>query len=230
MPFFRGHNLFKTAAVAAGAIGLTALLWPAGADANQLDGEPVDPPVTTKPDDNAGDAELQTVEQYNRQRLDRNRRGMSVLLGWSLVNMGAGTAGFLLSDGPTRHFHGMNAMWNVVNAIIAGFGYRDAATTDPGDGDAMDALDDTHSFEKVLLFNAGLNTGYIAAGAFLWERGRRTGSEQLQGFGPAVALQGLFLLGFDTTMFLLSRRHRQQFEITVAPQLTTPGVSTTIRF
>ena len=230
MALFDGTTLLKTVAVAAGAVGLTALLWPAGADAEQPPLHPDQPSMASTSDETAGGADPQAVEQFNRQRLDRNRRGMTVLLGWSLVNIGTGTAGYLLSEGPTRHFHGMNAMWNVVNAIIAGFGLRDAVTTDPTDGDAMDALEDTHSLEKVLLFNAGFNTGYIATGAFLWERGRRTGSEQLQGFGPAVAIQGLFLLGFDTTMFLLSRRHRQQFEITVAPQLHSPGIATTIRF
>ncbi len=227
----KANSVWKTAALAAGALGAMVLLWPSEPEANP--GPESNPGDVPKSDDNVertnGSGQL-AVEEFNRRRLQRQRRGMGVLFGWSLVNIGTGTAGYFALDGPRRHFHGMNAMWNVVNAAIAGFGYVGARREDPAEGGAMRALDEAHRTEKVLLFNAGLNIGYIATGAFLWERGRRTDSDQLRGFGPSVAVQGLFLLGFDTAMYWLSSRHRQEFEIHVVPEVTDPGISATLRF
>ncbi|RDV37040.1 hypothetical protein DV096_16145 [Bradymonadaceae bacterium TMQ3] len=148
-------------------------------------------------------AELRRV---NQSRLDRQARGMGVLLGWSALNIGVGTAGYLVSDGPRRYFHQMNAAWNVVNAAIAGFGLRAALRDDASRFDGLETLEEGRSFERILAINIGLNVAYMASGAFMWERGLRRDDDRLRGYGPSLLLQGAFLLVFDSTLFALQRR------------------------
>ena len=148
-------------------------------------------------------AELRRV---NQARLDRQARGMGVLLGWSALNIGVGTAGYLMTDGPQRYFHQMNAAWNVVNALIAGFGLRGALRDDAASFDGLETLEEGRSFERILAINIGLNVAYMASGAFMWERGLRRDDDRLQGYGPSLLVQGAFLLVFDSTLFTLQRR------------------------
>jgi hypothetical protein len=120
-----------------------------------------------------------------------NRSGMLVLGGWALANIGiSGTASFFSLK---PEFHHMNAMWNLVNLGIAGFGYltlQPDLTTMPG---LMDAY----------LFNAGLDVAYIVGGFLLMELSNRfpERSDQLIGFGKSVILQGSFLFIFDLVMY-----------------------------
>jgi hypothetical protein len=51
--------------------------------------------------------------------------------------------------------------------------------------------------EKVLLFNAALDLGYMAVGFFFIEKGLRLEKERWIGFGKSIVLQGAFLLLFD---------------------------------
>lgn len=146
------------------------------------------------------------LRRVNQARLDRQARGMGVLLGWSALNIGVGAAGYLMTDGPQRYFHQMNAAWNVVNALIAGFGLRGALREDASSFDGLETLEEGRSFERILAINIGLNVAYMASGAFMWERGLRRDDDRLQGYGPSLLVQGAFLLVFDSTLFTLQRR------------------------
>jgi|GEM_PF-2334796 len=222
-----GANFWTSAALAAGAIGIAALLWPSDAASDQRTLESA--PSEYDRSDN-GDDTTPEVRQFNEERRSRNRRGMQTLLGWSILNIGTSAAGVVLADGRQRHFHEMNAAWNVVNAAIAGFGWYNATTEDPDPSDRYDALASSHNLEKVFLFNMGLNVSYIATGAYLWERGLRTESQRLQGWGPSVIVQGAFLLVFDSAMYWLTRNQRRDFEISAGPRLEDPGVAVQLRF
>lgn len=145
------------------------------------------------------------------------RTGMTVLGGWAAVNIGAGLTGMALSEDAThRGFWEMNAMWNTVNLGLAGWTLYDqwrsassdtAAVTDVAGSRAY--REESHSLEKVLLFNAGLNFAYMAVGGWMWDRGSRgTGvdaagisADRLTGWGRSLVLQGAFLLAFDLTMW-----------------------------
>lgn len=56
--------------------------------------------------------------------------------------------------------------------------------------------------QKILLFNAGLDVGYMLGGVYLLERGKREvkNAERLRGFGRSILLQGAFLFVFDLSL------------------------------
>ena len=103
--------------------------------------------------------------------------------------LGRWAAGSLLVGGAlaavprTRGFGRQTAAWGAVDGVIAVVGARRAArgrTTAPA------------RLRRVLLVNAGLDVGYLAAGAWLSARPRWRGD------GLAVLVQGAFLLALDT--------------------------------
>lgn len=136
---------------------------------------------------------------FNEASLSHQRTAMLTLGGWAVANIaiGAGLQGS--ADGSTKHFHRMNALWNTVNLGIAGLGYFTALKSDPAAWDLATSLNKHQAFQKVLLFNTGLDVGYVLGGLYLTERAKRpdVNSDQLKGFGQSIMLQGAFLFFFD---------------------------------
>jgi len=143
---------------------------------------------------------------FNKERISMEKQGMLLLATWSLGNLAWGGIGASNSVGEAKGFHQMNMYWNSVNLIIAGLGYYNAFKEVPGT-EFWETIGAQHRMEKILLFNAGLDVGYIAAGLYLNERGKRLNREQWQGFGKSVILQGAFLLSFDLIMYAVMRDH-----------------------
>jgi|AntRauTorcE11897_2_1112592.scaffolds.fasta_scaffold06574_3 hypothetical protein len=152
-------------------------------------------------------AQTSTIDLYkiNDQRLQLNQSGMAVLGGWAAVNMIVGGIGMTQSTGNVRYFHQFNLAWNSVNLAIAGLGYVGAQTT-RSDLSLTETIREYQAFENILLFNAGIDIGYMATGAYLWERGLRKESDRLTGYGQSLILQGAFLFTFDLIMFIASRK------------------------
>jgi hypothetical protein len=101
---------------------------------------------------------------------------------WAAASVLLGAA--LSADPRSRGFGRQTAAWGAVDGAIALVGARRQAagrTTPPG------------RLRRVLLVNAGLDVGYLAAGAWLLRRTRRRGD------GAAVMVQGAFLLWLDAT-------------------------------
>ena len=146
---------------------------------------------------------------FNQDRLQRQKTGMLVLGGWAVGNIATGLALTGQRSGPDKHFHAMNAGWNLVNLAIAGFGYFGAIKADPASFDLYSTIHEHHKFQKVLLFNAGLDVGYMAGGLYLLERSRRGGknADQLKGFGRSIMLQGAFLFAFDLVNYFVQAGH-----------------------
>jgi hypothetical protein len=147
--------------------------------------------------------------QINESRIKTNSDAMLILGGWALANIGSGTYGMLTTDGNTRHFHEMNLMWNSVNLGIAAFGYLTARNS-PVDLSLTETLDEFHKMEKILLFNTGLNVGYMATGAYLWERGLRKNDSRQEGYGQSLILQGAFLYVFDLILYNVVKNDRKE--------------------
>ncbi len=147
---------------------------------------------------------LVDLEEINEKRLSINSSGMLVLGGWAVSNLFIGGIGMTQTSGTTKYFHQMNAAWNTVNLAIAGFGYYGLRNQSTGIG-LSETITEFHNFEKILLFNAGLDVGYMAIGAFLWERGLRKDSTRMVGYGQSMILQGGFLFVFDAVLYFLSR-------------------------
>jgi len=150
------------------------------------------------------------LTEMNEERLQLNRNGMKILGGWAAGNIAAGGIGMAQSGGSTRYFHEMNLAWNGVNLAIAGLGYF-GSKKDPAAFSMKETLREYRSFENILLFNAGLDVGYMATGAYLWERGIRKDSDRLKGYGQSLILQGGFLFTFDVIMFMASRKQNNRF-------------------
>ena len=143
------------------------------------------------------------AQNYAQKSYDLQKNGMIVLGTWATLNLISGSTGYFLSAKNTKYFHQMNAGWNIVNLGIAGFALYNLGQSDASLMGYSESLSELRNLDKILLFNAGLDFGYMAAGAWLWERGLRKGSERLEGYGKSLILQGGFLLAFDLVLYLL---------------------------
>ena len=170
------------------------------------------------------------LEQINRDRIHLNSNGMFVLGGWAITNIAIGSIGMTQTGGRTKYFHQMSAAWNTVNLGIAGLGYYGLRNSSPGLS-LSETISEFQNFENILLFNAGLDIGYMAIGAYLWERGLRKESNRLVGYGQSMILQGGFLFTFDVILYVLSRNQsRPLIESLENIQFTGTALSLTIPF
>ena len=156
----------------------------------------------------ADSGDLQDIIEGSWSERNRiNRVGMAVLGGWSVANLGISSA-ILLADGGSRGFHEMNAAWSGVNLLLAGSALWATARSSPPEnlGEEISAQ---HRMEKILLLNAGLDVGYVGAGALMTLLGQEQDDSRLQGWGSAIMLQGGFLLIFAVVLALFQSRNRR---------------------
>ena len=104
-----------------------------------------------------------------------------VLAAWAAGSVAAGAV--LVASPARRGFGRQTLVWGLVDGAIAAVGSRRRAARGPTDPARL---------RRVLLLNAGLDVGYLAAGAALVRRTRWRGD------GWAVLVQGAFLLVLDT--------------------------------
>jgi hypothetical protein len=149
--------------------------------------------------------------EYNQQRLQTQSQGMMVLGSWALGNIALGAYGLRHASGASLAFHQMNLGWNLVNLGIAGWGYYSAMQ---GEADLafLPSFQEQKSIEKILLFNAGLDVGYMMTGVFLMERAKRgvVHSDRWKGFGQSLLLQGGFLFVFDLILVAVHQKNWNQ--------------------
>ncbi|MEO1626320.1 MAG: hypothetical protein AAFV25_14280 [Bacteroidota bacterium] len=152
--------------------------------------------------------DMQLIE-FNDLRLRTNRRAMTVLGGWAVGNIAVGSILMNQREGSDKYFHQMNVGWNAINLGIASFAYWAALKSDPASFTLIESLEEQQKIQKVLLFNAGLDIGYIAGGLYLMERSKNTekNSDRLKGFGQSILLQGAFLFVFDLGSFFVHQSH-----------------------
>jgi hypothetical protein len=145
---------------------------------------------------------------FNQERLDLNRKGMTVLGSWAGANLI--TNGVLLANasGSNKAFYQMNIYWNVVNGALASLGLLQRSKNQVNMS-GFQTLEQQHSTEKVFLLNTALDVAYVVGGVYLLEKSKNTTSDQdqLKGFGQSVILQGGFLLLFDGMMYAVHRSH-----------------------
>jgi len=153
-------------------------------------------------------AQDSTLTAINQHRLQINKTGMWVLGSWAVANIASGAVLRGQTSGSTQYFYEMNMFWNVINLGLAGAGLYGSYTADPASFDLWGTFQEQQNIEKILLFNAALDLGYMAGGAYLMERSRRVDNkpERLKGYGRSLILQGGFLLVFDATLFWIHHR------------------------
>lgn len=148
-------------------------------------------------------SQISELEQFNQVRLQKQKVSMLVLGSWAVGNIALGLGLYNQHQGEERYFHLMNAGWNVVNLGLATAGYLAAIKTDPASFGLFESINEQHKLQKIFLFNAGLDVGYVLGGLYLRERGKRVekNPERLRGFGKSVILQGSFLFAFDLAAY-----------------------------
>ncbi len=150
-----------------------------------------------------------TLLDFNTERLKINQMAMTVLGGWAIGNLASGALLTGQKTGKAKYFHQMNIGWGAINLGIAGFAYYGAVKTDPSSFDLLSSFKEQEKITRILLFNAGLDIGYIMGGAYLRERAKTTTNnpDRLAGFGESIMLQGAFLLVFDLAVFWVHHQH-----------------------
>lgn len=161
---------------------------------------------------NTVSAQAVDLTAFNAQRLRDRQTSMLILGGWAVGNMAASGALIYTSEGEGRYFHVMNIGWNAVNLGIAAAGYISARRTDPASFDLYGTIKDQQRMQKTLLFNAGLDVGYVMGGLYLLERSRRDQQQRLEGFGRSIILQGAFLFVFDVGTYLFLGRNEYKLQ------------------
>lgn len=122
----------------------------------------------------------------------------AALLGWGAGNVALGAAAQTL-DSPVLRQIGLQALvWGAIDALIGLAGQRAA-------GRGGDPRVQARRFRWIVLANAGLDIGYIAAGLALIRRA--AARPERAGAGLGILIQGLFLLLFDTALTLLAGPH-----------------------
>lgn len=154
-------------------------------------------------------AQMSDLQSLNEIRLNKTKTAMTILGTWAVGNIAVGSVLSAKKEGEDKAFHQMNALWNGVNLTIAGFGLYSALTTDPASFGLYETFDEQQKLQKILLFNAGLDVGYMAGGLYLREKGKNTldleKSAKYKGWGKSIVLQGAFLFVFDlSTYFVLA--------------------------
>jgi hypothetical protein len=154
-----------------------------------------------------------TVEDLDQRRNSINATGMLTLGSWAAANIGLNSVLYFTTDDDIRYFYQMNALWNVVNLGIAGLGYFGSVRAAPSE-DLFSAVEAQYSLEKVLLFNAGLDTAYMMTGLFLMEYAKNSSKNpaMFRGYGQSLLLQGGFLLVFDLVLYTIQRGSRNLLE------------------
>ncbi len=145
------------------------------------------------------------LTDFNENRLKITKTGMYTLGAWAVGNMVVSGIALGNAGGSQKHFHQMNIYWNIVNLGLAGSGLYSAITADPASFDLAASISEQAKMEKLLLFNAGLDIGYMAAGLWMMERSKniQKNPELWEGFGKSVILQGAFLFVFDLALFAI---------------------------
>jgi hypothetical protein len=152
---------------------------------------------------------LTALDSLHTTRLNINKTSMLTLGAWALGNIALNGALMLNSskqaDQTPFYFQQMNVFWNVVNLGLAASGYIGAVSEPARAVSLANALEQQASIERILLFNAGLDVAYIAAGAWMLERSKTDTerSELWQGYGQSLFVQGGFLLLFDVSVFAI---------------------------
>ncbi|WPP53135.1 DUF6992 family protein [Catalinimonas niigatensis] len=172
----------------------------------------------------------ENLTNFNKNRQQITNIGMITLGSWAIGNIAVN--GLLMSraSGSTYYFYQMNALWNVVNLGLAGFGYYNSLQMNPETVSLANSVDEFYGLQKTLLFNAGLDVAYLAGGFYLIEKAKNSerNRERFMGYGRSIILQGAFLLAFDSILYFILENQSED----LLPLLNTSanGIGFRLRF
>ena len=154
----------------------------------------------------------QSLEQFNKERIQTDKRLMIGLGSWATTNFIASGIGWAtVPTGEAHYFHQMNVMWNTVNIGLAIPGYLKAKKANTSLS-FSETIRTQHQTEKIFLINTGLDIGYMAGGLLLRSEAKTNSDKQDQfnGYGSSLLLQGGFLFVFDIVAYAIHNRHSKK--------------------
>lgn len=172
------------------------------------------------------------LQDFDLQRNELNRKGMTVLASWSIANIAWSVSQLSQSNTLKQSYHQMNLGWNAVNLVIAGFGLYQAYNPELGLS-FWQSLDEQAKIKRILAVNAALDLAYIAGGFYLKEYAKSSSNfNQYEGFGRAVIVNGAFLFGFDVLMYWVHQNHENSILVPLLESLNMGpnGIGLQIRF
>ncbi|MCD2425899.1 hypothetical protein LQ567_24155 [Niabella pedocola] len=172
------------------------------------------------------------IDALHQQRIETNRKGMWVLSGWGVVNMGSGIIGALsTTNTEVKAFHTMNALWGVVNTGIGVLGLvrakkeKGLSFSDTGKYKAY------KNTKKLYAINGGLDLLYMGTGAFLSGRANRAKNPaRNRGYGNSLIVQGAGLLLFDVSMYLSHQKQQRYWKTAPELAVTENGIGMVYSF
>lgn len=172
------------------------------------------PPVTALLPDRLREPIGRAVYERGERRKKVQLAGSISLLTWSVANLGVGAGGWALAEDPRwRAFHRANLLWNTVNVAIAIPSVLGAAREDPGEWSLGSLMDEDRKLLLAYGVNTGLDVGYVFAGAFLHEYGRRIDNDDLVGTGWSLMVQGGYLFVYDLVMWLTHAKGAKKLRV-----------------
>jgi hypothetical protein len=154
----------------------------------------------------------QSLEQFNKERNQTDKRLMIGLGSWATTNFIASGIGWAtVPTAEAHYFHQMNVMWNTVNIGLAIPGYLKAKKANTSLS-FSETIRTQHQTEKIFLINTGLDIGYMAGGLLLRSEAKTNSDKQDQfnGYGSSLLLQGGFLFVFDIVAYAIHNRHSKK--------------------
>ena len=144
------------------------------------------------------------LNEFNEKRNQINKNAMLTLGSWAIGNIALNSALIRSGERDRKYFYQMNIAWNTVNLAIAGFGLYGALHPNMN-LTLFESIKQQSNIEKILLFNAGLDVGYMMTGFYLIEKSKNSTKceYRLKGYGKSLLLQGGFLFLFDLTVYFI---------------------------
>jgi hypothetical protein len=147
------------------------------------------------------------------------QRTSPMLLVWALGSTASWILGMRNQNGALAGFGSQFARWGAINAILTAFGIssikRNLAQQRQGEISAEELAWQTKNFERLVLLNAGLDNGYIAAVAELATPSPIQGDKPEErsvsfrnGVGLGIMSRGAFLRIWNTLQSLMVYKGR----------------------
>ncbi|RAU84506.1 hypothetical protein DP923_02985 [Pontibacter arcticus] len=152
----------------------------------------------------AAHAQNEPLVSFNASQAEIIRIGMLVLGGWAILNIVIGGFKLTKASRSKKFFFQMSLYWNIVNLCIAGASLYTLLSEDVAVRTLAESLQQHEFYKKILYLNIGLDVAYFFLGKYLQQRASLSAkTEQLQGWGSAIVLQGLFLFILDLVLVVL---------------------------
>lgn len=143
-----------------------------------------------------------------------SKMSMSSLTGWAAGNMIVSGIAMGQTQGQVKYFNQMNLFWNVVNLGIGVPGL--IGTFKKKSMNFQVTVKAQSRYEKIYLFNAGLDIGYVATGWALNNFGKtKSGDlgERFKGYGNSLVLQGAYLFIHDIINYFVYKTNNKRLDL-----------------